>query len=483
MSASRAGVGYRWRMLACLVLALLSGCVTGSRAAASSAWEEVAGSAGGLGRQEADAFQQMLRAGGLEEEAGQPVGAALYPEQARRLWSQLTRTRVTQRSFGPRLALSWLLREALEGSERVEYPELVRRAERFGYVVVIRPDGYGVSALDGTPIQRMGPVRLDQGELKVGRLVVGVFYFSLGGVFYPVNAALRRGVGPPCAERSLEHDPLNAALDGAQDAMEEMARALAQSVLHPIRGAEDLVQLPDTVARLLANSPEYWTRYGAMSLEDQVREAARLSTHLLMLYGGGAGAAGRMSALGAELPRVALSAEGVLVVRSGVVAAGAMTLAEGVSGASILHMSSGGQGNGGTDAPKPPGRWKYKTPTTESRDALDYQEQVTGQPAWRVYDIDGVEFDGFTGSELLEAKGPGYARFFNKDGTPKSWYVSSSGFQELLAQARNQSRIAARLKLSLTWHVAEAEVASALRVIFDGRGWTNITVVDTPLAR
>jgi hypothetical protein len=64
-------------------------------------------------------------------------------------------------------------------------------------------------------------------------LLVGDFYFSRGGVFYPVNDALRRLDSPPLAELGLGRDPLNAALDGAQDAMAEMAVALAQSLLHP----------------------------------------------------------------------------------------------------------------------------------------------------------------------------------------------------------------------------------------------------------
>ena len=57
-----------------------------------------------------------------------------------------------------------------------------------------------------------------------------------------------------------------------------------------------------------------------------------------------------------------------------------------------------------TPASPGPGKWMYKTPTTQSPRALDYQEQVTGQPAWRVYQVGGTEFDGFTG-KLLEAKG------------------------------------------------------------------------------
>jgi hypothetical protein len=134
--------------------------------------------------------------------------------------------------------------------------------------------------------------------------------------------------------------------------MGEMAVALARSVLHPIRTVGDLAQLPDTVALLIASSPEYFARYGAMSREDQIREAARLSTHLVMMLGGGAeavSAVGGMGGLGAELPVLSLTAEGELALDGVVVAGGTMTATLGVDlGAlSILHMASSSPGKSG----------------------------------------------------------------------------------------------------------------------------------------
>src|SRR5690242_1569506 len=399
---------------------------------------EEAGSGGGFFEEKEDSFQVVQKASGLGEEERHPVGAALYGEQARQLLGRVAKTPVTQKSFAPRRALYWLLGEVLEGGERVGYAELVRRTRRFGHLVVVRPDGYGVEVLSGEPLQRLGQVKLEEGEWRVGSLVVGDFYFSRGGVIYPVNDALRRADTPPWAELGLERDWLNAALDGAQDAMGEMALALAQSVLHPIRGVEDLAQLPTTVALLIASSPEYFARFGAMSLQDQIREAARLSTHLLMLFGGGAGTVGtvgRMGGLGAELPMLSLTARGELALSRFMVSGGTVTTTLGVElGAlSILHMAGSRQGNADGGNPKAastqgPGKWVYKTPTTKSKDALDYQEQVTGQPAWRVYMIGEVEFDSFTGKELIEAKGRGYKSFFEKDGTPKDWYKLSKGY-------------------------------------------------------
>ncbi|WNG52978.1 hypothetical protein F0U60_46835 [Archangium minus] len=448
------------------------------------------GGAGGFPEPTKDAFQVAQEASGLAEEAWHPAGAALYQEQARQLLGQLAKTPVTQGSFAPRRVLSWLLREVLEGGERVEYADLQWRAERFWFLVLVRPDGYLVAALTGTPLQRLGPLALVKGEWKVGRLVVGDFYFSHGGVFYPVTEALRRADSPPLAELGLGRDPLNAALDGAQEAMAEMAVALAQSILHPIRTVEDLAQLPDTVALLITSSPEYFARYGAMSREDQVREAARLSTHVLMMLGGTKATVGRISGLGAELPRLSLTAKGEMVLSRAVVAGGTTTaVGLDLNALSVLHMAGRRQGNTGSESKagnpsktastQGAGRWTYKKPTTSSKRSLDYQEQVTGRPAWWVYMIGRVEFDGIKAGKLLEAKGPGYCSFFNADGSPKYWYRKSGKFNEMMQQAENQSKMAQQLGMPLTWHVADAKVADFLRKEFARNGWKNTTVIHT----
>ena len=316
----------------------------------------------------------------------------------------------------------------------------------------------------------------------MGRLVVGDFYCSRGGVLYPVNAVLGRVDTPPWGEVGLGRDWLNAALDGTQEAVGEMAGALALTVVHPIRAAEDLVRLPRTVALLLATSPEYFARYGALPLEAQLREAARLSTHVVMLVGGSEAAAGRLGALGAEA--LSLTAEGELVLGRAV-AAGAVRApwGAGAGALSVVHMASGPVGGSLATTSPGPGRWVHKTPTTESEAARDYQEQVTGQPAWRVYAVDGVEFDGFTGGELLEAKGPSYKHFLEKDGTAKPWFTDGDGLRSLVDQARNQWRVAEKSNVPLVWHVAELEFVHFLRKTFQRQGLKSITVRHTPPTR
>ena len=478
---------------------LLGGCATsaphGSLTSGVGLHEprDATGGAGDFLEQPADLFQGVQQASGLEVAAWHPVGAALYLEQARELLSHLAKTPVTRKNLASQRVLSWLLREVLAGDERVDYADLKWRVERFRRLVLVRPDGYLIAALSGSPIQRMGPLTLVEGQWTVSGLRVGDFYFSRGGVLYPVNDALRSMEGPPLAELGLEKDPLNAALDGAQQAMGEMALALTQAIVHPIHTLEDLTQLPTSVARLIASSPEYFARYGAMSREDQIREAARLSTHLLMMLGSAEATVGRQGGLGAEVAEWSLTAEGELVLGRVVVAESTANTALGLTpGAlSILHMASGGQGNTGgsrgtagkatrQSPARGPGKWTYKKPTTDSKQALEYQEQITGRPAWWVYWVDGVEFDGFNGKALLEAKGASYKNFLTKLGKAQPWFESGEGFQALLEQARRQSDIARALNVPVVWHVAEVEFANFLRSLFERRGWDNITVVHTP---
>ena len=473
----RNGVERRARTLSawCVVaLVLLSGCATTDL-----------GRGGGFQGEDdlsdgQDAFLAVQRASGLAPEEWHAPDRPLTVEQARALLGRVARARVTQRSFAPRRVLARLLGEVLASGEGADAEELRRRVRRFDLVVVVRPDGYLVAAPTGAPLHRMGRLTLVGGEWRVGRLVVGDFYSSSGGVLYPVNEVLRRENTPPWGEVGLGRDWLNAALDGAEDAVGEMARALAHTVLHPIWTVEDLAHLPRTVATLIAASPEYFERYGALPREDQIREAARLSTHVVMLLGGGEAAAGRLGSLGME---VSLTARGELLLGRSAAVAGAGTAVLGAGALSVLHMAGGGTTSAGVRASPGPGRWVHQTPTTESAEALDYQEQVTGQPAWRVYKVGEVEFDGFNGVELLEAKGSSYKKFLEKTGEAKPWFENGEGFRGLMIQAERQWRLSTRLGVPLVWHVAEAEFANFLRVTFESQGWKSIQVRHTPPTR
>ncbi|MFL5345943.1 MAG: hypothetical protein ACJ8AT_14225 [Hyalangium sp.] len=344
-------------LLALLALTWMTGCATSGAAGRHSTFRDEAlppefaqgeGGSGFLGKR--DDFQVLQQSVALEESSWHEAGEALETDDARELWKALTRTPTTLQSFGPRRTLFFLLREVLTRDEDVPYAELLQRIRPFHLLVVMRPDGYLVGALTGKPLQRMGRVELREGRLMAGTFEVGAFYRDKGGVFYPVDDSLRTS-GPLLGELGLEHDALNAALDGAQDALGELGLALAQFFTSPVRSIQGLQQLPSAVAALIASSPDYFARYSALPLQEQIREAARLSTHLLMLYGSAAGTAARVGTAGARLSVLSLSAEGTLAVENVVVPVGttAVALGTGVGAIYVLMAPGKSSGEGGQD--------------------------------------------------------------------------------------------------------------------------------------
>jgi RHS repeat-associated protein len=86
--------------------------------------------------------------------------------------------------------------------------------------------------------------------------------------------------------------------------------------------------------------------------------------------------------------------------------------------------------------------------------AAQYQARITGQPG-QTYRLNGVKFDGFDAeaNELLEAKGPGYARLIAQK-------FGNSIVSKLLDQAARQ--VAAAAGRQIIWHFAEQEAADAV---------------------
>jgi filamentous hemagglutinin len=108
-----------------------------------------------------------------------------------------------------------------------------------------------------------------------------------------------------------------------------------------------------------------------------------------------------------------------------------------------------------------------------SERAAAYQAQITGRTG-QSYVVNGVKFDGVGAQGLLDAKGPGYATFV-RNGQFRPWF---NGAEDLVAQAQRQ--IAAANGTAITWHVAEAEAATAIQNLLRSRGIQGITVVHTP---
>lgn len=449
-----------------LVLALL--CASGARAT------------------EADEFQQLLRHGELPSSFQLGSGEPLTEEKARLLWGTLLSSPVTPGSFAPRVVLARMAREVLSAGAPVSYSQLLLSTARFRPLVVMRPDGYCAAALTGRPLARMGTLSLRDGELYVLGLRVGAFYFNDGGNFFPVDEALgKQQKVPPASEQPLGRDPATAALLGAQDAVEEMVRGLAALVAHPVRTLEGLSQLPHAVAGLVAQSPEYFARFKAMTRQDQVREAARLTTHVLTLRGGAAAAGPRLSQA-TRLPVLTVTAGGELAVSEVAVSAGAMTavVGAGAASASLVFMTQESGAPGGGDPWPPasggPGQWVRKQEKM-SPEAQRYQSEVTGAPEGWVYRVrtgpgpkDHVDFDGFQDGVLQEIKGPGYQELLRKM-YGKKWF---EGVDDMVAQAERQIRAAGGHPIH--WHFAEEEVAELVRKIFKGEDLSKIRVIHKP---
>ncbi|WAS87180.1 MULTISPECIES: Tox-REase-5 domain-containing protein [unclassified Corallococcus] len=436
-----------------------------------------------------DAWEKLLTDAGLEARDESPVGGVLTPAQAARLMDVLLGKPVTLSTFPPRMAAGFILREVMERGE-VTRQELLRWVERFSreQVAVLRPDGYLAWALTGRTQQKVAPVEWKDGAFRAHGFELGCFYSGKGGVFRAVDARLQASDWRPLAEVYDDADVLSRTLDGAEDAFVELYHALGQLLTRPVDSIAGLSNLPASVAALIASSPMYWERFQSMTRGEQIREVSRLTTGLL-ITGGAASATTRTlkgMALGAEatVPVLSLSAEGALALERVAVPAGRVaSMVSGGPGAAIILQRANTASKGGAPS-QGPGQWG---PAKESMKppARRYQEQITGHSADDAYWVGGmstqaggVKFDGFKNGVLLEAKGPGYAKFF--DGLePKEWF-RNSGAQGLIDQAQRQSDKVRGLGIPIEWHVSEKHAANAIRKLLADAEVKGIKVIHTP---
>jgi hypothetical protein len=117
--------------------------------------------------------------------------------------------------------------------------------------------------------------------------------------------------------------------------------------------------------------------------------------------------------------------------------------------------------------------------------ARRYQEQITGHSADEAYWVGGmntqaggVKFDGFKDGVLLEAKGPGYTKFF-EGLEPQEWF-RYSGARKLAEQAERQVKKVRDMNIPIRWHVAEKHAAEAIRDLLKNAQVRGIEVVHTP---
>ena len=102
-----------------------------------------------------------------------------------------------------------------------------------------------------------------------------------------------------------------------------------------------------------------------------------------------------------------------------------------------------------------------------------YEEQTTGVPIEYSYIVNGVEFDGYDGFALIDAKGPGYANPIKGDWSnePKSTYKTDPETGEvkrvkkgLLQMGKDQVKAvrATGTDTPIQWHIAEKETFDEL---------------------
>ncbi|WP_275663281.1 Tox-REase-5 domain-containing protein [Corallococcus macrosporus] len=281
---------------------------------------------------------------------------------------------------------------------------------------------------------------------------------------------------------------LSRTLDGAEEAFVGLALAVGRFFsTSPADNVRALRELPAAVVALLESSPEYLARFRYMTRGEQVQAVSRLATNLIATWGTVSAATRTLEGTAlasAEVPVLALSVQGTAAVRIVAAPVGrAAAVLSGGPGAAIILQRAGATANEGAPS-KGPGQWGSAREVLNPR-ARRYQEQITGHKADEAYwvggvgkDSGGVKFDGFENGVLLEAKGPGYAKFF-EGLEPKAWF-RNSGAKGLVDQAVRQSRKVRSMGIPVRWHVAEKAAADAFRELFKNARVEGIEVVHTP---
>ncbi|MEZ5923860.1 MAG: RHS repeat-associated core domain-containing protein [Hyphomicrobiaceae bacterium] len=105
--------------------------------------------------------------------------------------------------------------------------------------------------------------------------------------------------------------------------------------------------------------------------------------------------------------------------------------------------------------------------------AAAYQSRIGGLPLGKAFEVNGVIFDGYNATSLLEAK-YNYGQIV-KDGEFTSWFGESN---KMVDQARRQ--LDAAQGASVGWHFNDLNAADATRSLFSREGIFGITVSHTP---
>lgn len=136
-----------------------------------------------------------------------------------------------------------------------------------------------------------------------------------------------------------------------------------------------------------------------------------------------------------------------------------------------LRMPRPGRSDGG------PGVWgpgkNYGSPRAQL-----YEEQVTGVPIDHSYYVNDVEFDGYDGFALVDAKGEGYSTFIKAQ-----WSPEPDGDYGLVATAERQVAAvrSTGTDTPVQWQIAEKDTFDALwEMQADDLFPTDIELIHTP---
>ncbi|WP_328707279.1 Tox-REase-5 domain-containing protein [Citreicoccus inhibens] len=430
------------------------------------------------GTTQLDAWELLLTSAGLEARDERPMpGGPLTPTQADRLLRGLLGKPVSLGQFPARLAAGYLLRKVLERGE-MPRAELVRQVERFAGVAVLRPDGCLAWVRNGATQQRVAPVEWRDGAFRAHGFELGRFYDGRTAVFRLMGDDLQIVDRHPVGEVYSDADYVGRTLDGAEAAFVKLALSIGYFFTYPLDSIASLKNLPAGVAALIESSPEYFERFRWMTKGEQIQAVAELATNLLLTTGTASAATrtvtGLMAGAEATVPVLSLSAQGALTIERVAIPVGrAAAVLGGGPGAAIILQRVGAQGN--QEAPSDgPGRWEFARESMEES-ARRYEKEVTGAPDGQSYVVGDVKFDGYKDGVLLEAKGPGYAKFIPDAAESGGWF---QGFRKIVNQAERQLEVANGTPIR--WHFAEREAADFVREIFRTEGLGRIKVVYTP---
>lgn len=228
----------------------------------------------------------LLRRAGLTESQIAGARSQVGSQGAQSMLSGLERVSPTLGAYGPRMVAIHLLGDIVSTGATADVAAMSAKIGRFSRIVLVRPDGYVVRATTGQPLQRIGKnLQIADGVMRFGPYEVGTFYVNNGGVLYRPNEALEPQA-PSIGELGLEHNLVDKALDGVESAVKGMVEGAIKLIRHPIQTLQELRQLPSALWHLFESSPEYWERFKAMPLNDQVEQVTNIVTQLIGMYGG-----------------------------------------------------------------------------------------------------------------------------------------------------------------------------------------------------